>query len=91
MEHHDREYCTRKRQISASNQFGSKQDLIVRRSSSVFDPIPSMRVPRAMRASDGVIVIPNGLAYVPIPEVSDASSSKAMDIVELREQSPDKY
>lgn len=90
MEHHDREYCARKRQLSANNQLGSKQDLVVRRSSSVFDPVPSMRIPRAMRSSDGVIAIPNGLACVPIPEVSDGSPRKAMDIVELREQDDDK-
>ena len=91
MEHYDREYCARKRRLAPNGQLGSKQDLVVRRSSSVFDSVPSLKVPRVIRASDGMIVVPNGLGWVPIPEGSDGAPRKAMDIVELHEQDDEKY
>ena len=92
MERLDREYSEKKRTLSLSNQSGcgSKQALVIRRSSSSFDPLPNLKIPRSIRHSDGMIIIPNSSTFVSIPEVSNENTRKTMDIVEFREQD-DKY
>ena len=88
MERCDREYRANRHAQSSAGQsrFGSKQNLVFRRSSSVFDSAAILKFPRGIRQSDSGIIIPNGSTFIPIQEVSNESTSKAMNMIELREQ-----
>jgi hypothetical protein len=86
MERFDREYRVR-RCTQSSTQ---KKDLVFHRSTSAFDMVPNMKVPRAMRWSDGNIMIPNGSTFLPIQEISNEPTRKAIETIELHEPD-DKY
>jgi hypothetical protein len=92
MERYDREYGANKRAQSSADQsrLESKQDLGFRRSSSVFDVAPNMKVSRGIRHSDGGIMIPNGSTFIPIQEVLNETTQKTIEMIELREPD-DKY
>jgi hypothetical protein len=84
MKYLDREYVAKKyiQLNSGQSHYESKQDLVFRRSSSVFDTAPTMKSIRTMRQSDGVIIIPNGSSFVPVQE----TTKKTINMVELRKQ-----
>ncbi|CAF3403007.1 unnamed protein product, partial [Rotaria sp. Silwood2] len=93
MNYLDREYVANKYIQIDKNQskYGSQQDLVFRRSSSINDSLSSMKSRKKIEESESVIIITNNSTFIPIHEKTNDITTKTMNIVKLREQDDDYY
>jgi hypothetical protein len=90
MEYLDREYAEKKyiQLHTIQSLQESKQSLIVRRSSTNLDVLPSIKSVRTRGQSEGVTIIPNASLCVPIQE---ETTTNGMNMIELGEQNDEYY
>jgi hypothetical protein len=93
MERLDREYAAKKHiELNTSlSRYGSRQELTFRRSSSVFEGLPTLKPVRSIRQSDGLVIIPNGLTFIPIQEATNEITKQNQNMAEFREQDDSYY